>query len=203
MRFLSASSIRVFFRRLRFLGGSIVLVLALAIAGCGGNESGPEPGRVDVDLAAPPDTMTVDRILRTDDRFSTLVAALDSVGLDSTLASDGPYTLFAPPDTAFAALPPGTMQALFTDEQAQLRRILAHHVVEGAVPLAALTDTSALITLAGDTLRVRVTDSTRSVGAAGLLDGDVQGVNGRIHVIDGVLRPPPAEDESAAGPEGP
>jgi len=147
--------------------------------------------------------MTVDRILRTDDRFSTLVAALDSVGLDSTLALDGPYTLFAPPDTAFAALPPGTMPALFTEEQDQLRRILTHHVVDGSIPLSALTDTAALITLAGDTLQVRATDSTRKVGATGVLDGDVQGVNGRIHVIDGVLRPPPGADESPAGPEGP
>jgi len=174
------------------------------LAGCGGNDSAPEPNGADIDLAAIPDTMTVDRILRTDDRFSTLVAALDSVELDSTLASDGPYTLFAPPDSAFEALPAGTVPALLSEEQAQLRRILTHHVVAGSIPLATLTDTSALITLAGDTLQVRATDSTRKVGATGVLDGDVQGANGRIHVIDGVLRPPAEEPTGGtAGPEGP
>jgi len=161
--------------------------------GCGGNESAPEPAGADFALAAAPDSMTIDRILRTDARFSTLVAALDSASLDSTLASEGPFTLFAPPDSAFDALPAGTVPALLTEQQDQLRRILVHHVIPAEVALDALSDRSTLITLAEDTLQVRVTDSTTTVGATRILSEDVQGANGRILVIDGVLRPPPED----------
>ena len=170
--------------------------------GCGGGDSSPEPDGPDFALSATPDSMTIDRILRTDARFSTLVTALDSAGLDSTLASEGPFTLFASPDSAFDALPAGTVPALLTEQQDQLRRILVHHVIPAQVALEALSDRSTLITLAGDSLQVQVTDSTTTVGATRILGGDVQGANGRIHVIDGVLRPPP-EDEPADGDGGP
>ena len=165
---------------------------------CGENASSPQPDGAALDLAATPDTMTIDRILRTDDRFSTLVTALDSTGLDSLLASEGAFTLFAPPDSAFAALPAGTVPALLGEEQDQLRRILTHHVVDGEVSLESLADPSPLITLAGDTLQVQATDSVTTIGATRILDGDVEGANGRIHVIDGVLRPPPEQE----GPSG-
>ncbi len=178
----------------RFRVRTWIAVLALAVAlvaGCGGEESAEAPND---GLALPntPDTMTIHRVLQTDDRFSTLVAALDSTGLDSTLASDGPYTLFAPPNSAFDRLPEGTMAVLLTERVGRLRAILAQHVVEGHVRAADLGDASVLTTLRGDTLRVR-RDSALTVGPATIVGGDVPVTNGRIHVLDRVL-PPPSED---------
>lgn len=166
---------------------ALALSLGL-VAGCGGEE--PENTRSDLPtLAAPADSMTIDRVLRTDDRFSTLVAALDSTGLDSLLSSDGPYTLFAPPNSAFDRLPEGTMEILLTERTDRLRVILSHHVVEGRVTAADLGDASVLTTLSGDSLRMR-RDSVRTVGAAPIVDSDVAVDNGLIHVVDRVLRPP-------------
>jgi uncharacterized surface protein with fasciclin (FAS1) repeats len=195
----------------RLLGETHVLgVLALAVfaallAACGSEEAPDADRRAPTDLAEIPDSMTIDRVLRTDSRFSTLVQALDSTGLDSVLSADGPYTLFAPPDTAFAALPRGTVPVLLTERPDRLRTILSHHVVEGRAPLRAEASPSPLTTLGGDTLRIRRTDSTRLVGAARILDGDVEAANGLIHVVDAVLRPP--ADGAQSGPvtnaEGP
>ncbi|MFB6249682.1 MAG: fasciclin domain-containing protein [Salinibacter sp.] len=174
------------------------IVFASLLAGCGSGEAPDEATRSPVELAGVPDSMTTDRVLRTDRRFSTLVRALDSTGLDSVLATEGPYTLFAPPDTAFAALPRGTVPALLAKRQDRLRTILAHHVVEGRVPLRALADTSVLTTLGGDTVRVQGGDSIR-VGTARVLDGDVETANGLIHVIDAVLRPPSSNGGDQTG----
>jgi len=181
------------------LGGVVLLVFAAALGACGGEESPQGPASSAVPTAARPDTMTLDRLLRTDGRFSSLVRALDSTGFDSTLAAPGPLTLFAPPDTAFAVLPAGTLPILLTDRRERLRTILSHHVVEGRIEREALADASPLTTLSGDTLRVRRTDSTLRVGNARVLDGDVPTANGLVHVIDAVLRPP-APDEAPTEP---
>jgi uncharacterized surface protein with fasciclin (FAS1) repeats len=138
--------------------------------------------------------MTVNRVLRTDSRFATLVAGLDSTGLDSILAGSGPYTLFAPPDSAFSALPAGTVPLLMTEEVSRLRAILAHHVVEGRVSVTALSDSVVVPTLNGDSLRLYATDSSLTIGNATVLDADVEVANGLIHVVDQVLRPPSTEE---------
>ena len=166
----------------------MLAVTAVLITGCGEQEPAEAPGDVPT-LARTADSMTVDRVLRTDERFSTLVTALDSTGLDSILASDGPYTLFAPPNTAFTQLPDGTMDVLLTDRTDRLRTILAHHVVDGRVAVVDLADTMALPTLSGDSLRVR-RDSALTVGTATVVDQDVPVANGLIHVLNRVLRPP-------------
>lgn len=176
----------------RAWAAALALTVGLA-AGCGGEE--PEETQSGLPtLATPADSMTIDRVLRTDDRFSTLVAALDSTGLDSLLSSEGPYTLFAPPNSAFDRLPEGTMEILLTERTDRLRVILSHHVVEGRVTAADLGDASALPALGGDTLRVG-RDSVRTVGAAPIVDSDVAVDNGLIHVIEQVLRPPAPEAE--------
>jgi uncharacterized surface protein with fasciclin (FAS1) repeats len=171
---------------------SLVLAGAMLLAGCGesrSNDATSEPA----DLTVTADTMTIDRVLRTDDRFSTLTAVLDSTGLDSVLASDGPYTLFAPPNEAFAQLPEGTIEVLVTERRGRLRSILSHHVVEGRVAAATMASAPTLRTLSGDSLRVR-RDSTLMVGPATVVDDSVPTANGLIHVLDRVL-PPPASDE--------
>lgn len=184
-----------------YLVGLAVLVFASLLAACGTEEASDETRPASADVVEGADSMTIDRVLRTDRRFSTLVQALDSTGLDSVLSTAGPYTLLAPPDTAFDALPRGTVPALFTERPDRLRTILAHHVVDDRVPLRAGPDTVVVTTIGGDTLRVQRGDSARVVGAARILDGDVEAANGLIHVIDAVLRPPP-DDETQQG-DGP
>jgi uncharacterized surface protein with fasciclin (FAS1) repeats len=172
--------------------GLLLAGLTLLLFGCG--KSGSTDAPTDApDLTVTADSMTIDRVLRTDDRFSTLVAALDSTNLDSTLAGDGPYTLFAPPNSAFARMPDGTMDVLLTERTDQLRAILAHHVVDGRVGAAQLADTAAVVTFGGDSLRVR-SDSALTAGAATVVDDDVAVANGLIHVLNRVLRPPPDDE---------
>lgn len=174
------------------------LLLGLAAWGvaCGSGDAPPETTDSTV-VPASPDTMTIDRVLRTDDRFSTLVAALDSTGLDSTLRQSGPYTLFAPPNTAFEALPPGTVETLLDDRPARLRLILRHHIVPRQAAVAGRSGSWTLPTLDGDTLRLARTDTATTIRNARVLDGDIETANGLIHVIDRVLRPP-----SSAAPTG-
>jgi uncharacterized surface protein with fasciclin (FAS1) repeats len=171
--------------------GLVGLVVGLVACGEeGASERGPDTTRVNVTA----DTMTIARVLRTDDRFSTLVAAIDSAQLDSTLAGRGPYTLFAPPNAAFDALPEGTVPVLLEDRTDRLRTILAHHVVDGRVSASVLADTTTLETLSSDSLRVH-TDTTLAVDNAPIVDDDIAVDNGLIHVIERVLRPPASAGE--------
>jgi uncharacterized surface protein with fasciclin (FAS1) repeats len=165
---------------------------AMLLVGCEDGTSNDETS-ASPNLGGTADTMTIDRVLRTDDRFSTLVAVLDSTGLDSTLAESGPYTLFAPPNAAFDDLPEGTIEVLMTERRGRMRTILAHHIVDGRVAAAALDATSALRTLSGDSLRVR-RDSTLRIGTATVVEHDITTANGVIHVLDRVLPPPPEEE---------
>ena len=180
-------------RRNGFQWKWVIVLLLVSIAGGCSEQEAPTDTDDPAPLAGVPDSMTIDRVLRTDDRFSTLVAALDSTGLDSTLASDGPYTLLAPPDTAFARLPDGTMEVLLTERPDRLRTILSRHVLDGRIKATDLVDANPLPTLAGDSLRVR-RDSVLTVGPATVVDNDVAVANGLIHVLDRVL-PPPTENE--------
>jgi len=185
--------VRVFWSRSLVQFGTALLVggvLLGGMTGCAEEETAPPRAPDTAAVQSRVDSMSVNAVLRTDRRFSTLVTGLDSTGLDTTLAGAGPYTLFAPPDTAFAALPNGTMPLLLAEKRARLRTVLSHHVVNKRVTRAALTDSTVLSTLSGDSLRVRVTDSTMTVGSAVVVDGDVATGNGLIHVIDRVLRPP-------------
>ena len=137
--------------------------------------------------------MTVPRMLATDDRFSILRAALDSTGLDSVLATGGPFTLFAPPNEAFAGLPPGRVEALLADDQEQLRALLTRHVVGRRVPVQGRAGALPVILTSGDTLSLRPAAAPPSVGGAPLLDSDIEASNGLLHVVDTVLRPPDAD----------
>jgi uncharacterized surface protein with fasciclin (FAS1) repeats len=137
--------------------------------------------------------MTIPRMLATDDRFSTLRAALDSTGLDSLLTTDGPFTLFAPPDEAFAALPPGTIESLLTDEPERLRALLARHVIQRRLSVADPGMPQSVVTMSGDTLSLRPARRDSAVGGAALLARNVEAANGLLHVVDAVLVPPDPE----------
>lgn len=124
--------------------------------------------------------------------FNTLVAAVQAAGLEDTLRSDGPFTVFAPTDAAFAALPAGTVESLLLPENKdKLVGILTYHVVPGAVKAAdVLGSTTDVATVNGKTIKVDGSDgATVKVNNATVTAADVEASNGVIHVIDTVLLP--------------
>jgi len=129
--------------------------------------------------------------------FTTLVTALQSAGLVDALRAAGPFTVFAPNDAAFAALPKGTVESLLKPEQkASLTSILTYHVVPGRWDAAAVMKAPFLTTLNGQRLAVRVEDSQVFVAGAKVVAADVAASNGVIHVLDGVMLP---ADEDIVG----
>jgi uncharacterized surface protein with fasciclin (FAS1) repeats len=119
--------------------------------------------------------------------FNTLVAAVQAAGLEETLRGEGPFTVFAPTDDAFAALPEGTVEALLADIPA-LTSILTYHVVPGAVMSGALTDGMVAETVNGQTVTFTVR-GTVQVDSATVTTPDIEASNGVIHVIDAVILP--------------
>ena len=120
--------------------------------------------------------------------FTTLLAAAEAAGLVDTLNSDGPFTVFAPTDDAFAALPEGTVEGLLADPDA-LRAILLYHVVAGDVRAADVVNLTSATTVNGADVSIEVVDGQVLVGGATVVAADVEASNGVIHVIDAVLIP--------------
>ena len=129
--------------------------------------------------------------------FTTLVSAVQAAGLEETLRGEGPYTVFAPTDDAFAKLPAGTVETLLQDPTGDLTAILTYHVVPGKVMAADVAglDGQPVTTVNGATFTVNVGDdgSVTLTDAAGntvnVTTTDVEASNGVIHVIDSVLMP--------------
>jgi uncharacterized surface protein with fasciclin (FAS1) repeats len=119
--------------------------------------------------------------------FTTLVAAVEAAGLVETLTGEGPFTVFAPTDAAFAALPEGTVEALLEDIPA-LTAILTSHVVAGAVMSTDLSDGMMAGTVEGSEITVSLGESVMIDGAT-VIAADIETTNGIIHVIDTVLIP--------------
>ena len=123
------------------------------------------------------------------DEFSTLEAALEAAELTEALAGEGPFTVFAPPNEAFEALPEGVVDALLMPEnQDLLTDVLTYHVVPGAVVSSDLT-TGDVETLEGSTVPVVVDGDMVMVGDANVVAADIPATNGVIHIIDSVLVP--------------
>ena len=121
--------------------------------------------------------------------FSTLVAALSAAGLVETLQGPGPFTVFAPTNEAFAALPAGVLDKLLLPENKDtLAKILTYHVVPGQVLAADVTDGD-VATVEGQTVALSTADGV-TVNGAKVITADVMGSNGVIHVIDAVILPP-------------
>ena len=143
------------------------------------------------------DKKSIAEIAVEDGRFTTLVAALEAAGLVDTLAGEGEFTVFAPVDDAFAALPEGTVEALLEDPEGDLTNILLYHVVEGAVPVETVVTLDSAPTLQGSNVTITVTDDGVFLNDnVEVIITDVLASNGIIHVIDGVLLPP-AEQASS------
>lgn len=122
--------------------------------------------------------------------FSTLVAAVKAAGLVDALKGDGPLTVFAPTNAAFAKLPAGTVETLLKPEnKAQLVDILTYHVVAGKVMAADVVKVSSATTLQGQDVAVKVSYGTVSINGSKVTATDIGASNGVIHVIDTVLMP--------------
>ena len=120
--------------------------------------------------------------------FTTLVAAVEAAGLVETLKGEGPFTVFAPTDAAFAALPEGTIEGLLADPEA-LAAILTYHVVAGKVMSTDLTDGMTATTVNGAEITIGTTGGV-TVNGANVVTADIEASNGVIHVIDAVILPP-------------
>ena len=123
--------------------------------------------------------------------FSTLVAAVTAAGLVETLSGDGPFTVFAPTNDAFAALPAGTVESLLEPENIDtLTNILTYHVLAGQVTSDQLAGQRLSVdALNGDSLHVDATGGGVKVNDSNVISADILGSNGVIHVIDQVLLP--------------
>lgn len=168
--------------------------ISTTIISCG-NEATTEETVV---TEAAPDTVAANPATPTDivdiavgsPDHTTLVAALNAAGLVETLKGAGPFTVFAPTNAAFNALPAGTVDGLLVPEKkADLTKILTYHVVAGSVKAADLTDGQKVKTLQGEELTVAIKDGKVSINGANVTAADLAGTNGVIHVIDAVLMP--------------
>lgn len=122
--------------------------------------------------------------------FTTLAAALEAAGLVETLKGDGPFTVFAPTDDAFAALPEGVLEKLLLPENVEvLRSILTYHVLAGSVP-SDQVPAGMVATVQGENIEIVVDAGTVTVNGAKVVAVDVVAANGVIHVIDAVILPP-------------
>jgi uncharacterized surface protein with fasciclin (FAS1) repeats len=124
--------------------------------------------------------------------FNTLVAAVQAAGLEDTLRGEGPFTVFAPTDDAFAALPEGTLDSLLLPENLdQLTSILTYHVAPGMLMAADVVGMTSIDTVNGQSLTVTVMNGSVMIDDANIIQTDIETANGVIHVIDAVVIPPP------------
>jgi uncharacterized surface protein with fasciclin (FAS1) repeats len=150
------------------------------------------PSAIAASLAESEDAVVVSKtivdIAVEDGRFGTLVTALQAAGLVDTLSGEGPFTVFAPTDDAFAALPDGVVAGLLEDVPA-LTEVLTYHVVSGSVLAEQVVGLTSASTLQGSDVEVSLVDDSVMIDGAKVIITDIVGSNGVIHVIDAVLLP--------------
>ena len=163
---------------------AIAVAIALTLSACGSDSE--ETMEETTEVTAPG---TIVDVAVGAGSFSTLVAAVTAADLVETLSGEGPFTVFAPTDDAFAALPAGVLDALLLPEnKALLAQILTYHVVSGKVMAADVTD-SDVATVEGQTIKLSTADGV-TVNGATVVAADVAASNGVIHAIDAVILPP-------------
>ena len=162
---------------------AIAVAIALTLSACGSDSE--ETMEATTETTAPGTIVDV----AVAGGFSTLVAAVTAADLVETLSGEGPFTVFAPTDEAFAALPAGVLDALLLPEnKALLAQILTYHVVSGMVMAADVTDGD-VATVEGQNVTLS-TASGVTVNGANVVTADVAASNGVIHAIDSVILPP-------------
>jgi uncharacterized surface protein with fasciclin (FAS1) repeats len=176
----------------------VVVVAAMFAVACGDDDAttadnGDTTTEVenDEEMTTDEDGQTiVDLAVATDD-LSTLVSLVTEADLAETLSGEGPFTVFAPTNAAFEAVPAETLQSLQQEEnREQLVGVLTYHVVPGTLRAADLSDGQELTTVNGATLTVSIDGGTVRVGGAAVTTADVEASNGVVHIIDAVLLPP-------------
>ena len=167
----------------------VVLGFAGLLAACGGMMMGGETGTAETATAAATTPDIVDTAVAAG-QFDTLVAAVQAADLVETLKSPGPFTVFAPTDEAFAALPAGTVESLLLPEnKEQLQAVLTYHVLSGKVMSGDIAGQVLQVeTVQGSTVDIDATDGV-TVDAATVISADIEASNGVIHVIDAVILP--------------
>ena len=163
---------------------AIAVVAALTLSACGGDSEET------MDVATEETTAgTIVDVASGAGNFSTLVAAVTAADLVETLSGEGPFTVFAPTDEAFAALPAGVLDGLLLPENKDLLiQILTYHVVSGKVMAADVTDGD-VATVEGSTIKLGTMGGV-TVNGANVVTADVAASNGVIHAIDTVILPP-------------
>jgi len=159
---------------------------ALSLAALAVLATTPASAQMSAEVAAP--SMDIVETAVAAGQFNTLATALQAAGLVDALKGDGPFTVFAPTDAAFAKLPKGTLEALLKDKE-KLTAILTYHVVKGEVPASKVVELSSAPTLNGKSVKIMVHDGKVMVNNATVVKADVRASNGIIHVIDTVLLP--------------
>jgi len=135
-------------------------------------------------------SQTVFDIIANSPNHTTLASAVIAAGLDGALSGPGPFTVFAPTDAAFEALPPTVISDLLSDPQGELTTILLYHVLDSQVLSNELVDGMMVTTLQGEEITVTINGSDVFINDAQVTFPDIQGTNGVVHVIDAVLLPP-------------
>ena len=120
--------------------------------------------------------------------FNTLVAAIEAAGLVDTLKGDGPFTVFAPTDEAFAKIPSDQLESLLADKEA-LTKVLTYHVVPGQVMAVDVVNLQSAKTVEGQEIAIKTNTSAVMVDNANVVTTDIVASNGVIHVIDTVIMP--------------
>ena len=193
-----------------------MLVLSLLLVACGGaagsvvdsaseaaasqSESSAEENMEEAEEAGEEmEEKSIVDIAVEDGRFTTLVAAIGAAGLAETLGSEGEYTVFAPTDDAFAALPEGTVEGLLEDPEGTLKDILLYHVVGSVVPAETVVTLDSGDTLQGEPVAIAVVDGEVILNdSAKVIITDIEASNGIIHVIDAVILPPSMTETAEA-----
>ena len=186
-----------------------VAAAALVVSACTGSSSTPAPATTapEAPTAAPAESMAPEESMAAEESmapamgdivdtaaaagsFKTLLEAATAAGLVDTLKGAGPFTVFAPTDEAFAALPAGTLEGLLKDPEA-LKKILLYHVVSGKVTADQVVGLTSADTVEGQPISIAVKDGTVYLNdTVKVVTTDIETSNGVIHVIDGVLLPP-------------
>jgi uncharacterized surface protein with fasciclin (FAS1) repeats len=168
------------------------LACLLALAGCGGGASTDSSTSSASSSGSESAPATIVATAQSAGSFQTLVAAVQATGLVDTLNGPGPFTVFAPTDEAFAALPAGTVENLLLPEnREQLRAVLTYHVVSGDVRAAQVTGMTSATSVQGSPISIAVEGgAVRLNGSATVTQTDIACSNGVIHVIDHVILPP-------------
>lgn len=171
---------------------AFMAIIALLVAACSSSDEEAATTTTEAPTETTAAEMTEDTVVDVaiSNDFTTLVAAVQAAGLVETLQGEGPFTVFAPTDEAFAALPEGTLDSLLADPAA-LAEILTYHVVSGKVLAADVVGLDSATTVQGDDISIEVVDGGVVLnGSSNVIATDVEASNGVVHVIDSVILPP-------------